>query len=118
MIGGVARHEVAAVARNVGRIVGRQRAETERSEKLRLDEIDHLAGRLALDQRERQAADREDLVRAEAGVDPAGLPVNVPERHGGRPSGFEGRAAKAARAARSGAGPAGRPARRRDKRGR
>ena len=65
MVGAVALADAALVARRVARLVGGERAEAERCQETHLDGIDDSARPLALEHREGQTADRENLVRAE-----------------------------------------------------
>src|SRR5262249_47030663 len=58
----------APVVRHVARLVGRQRAEPERGQQPCLDRVDDVPGARALEDGERETADREDLVRAERRV--------------------------------------------------
>ena len=60
--------DAAFVTRRVAGLAGRQRAKAQRREQLRLDGVDDAARALAVEQRERQPADGEDLVRAQGGV--------------------------------------------------
>ena len=65
MIGGIPLDRAAAIMRDVVRIVRRERAQAERRQQRPLDEIDDAAGQIALQHRIGQAADGEDLVRAD-----------------------------------------------------
>ena len=58
-------------------LVRRQRAQAERRQQLLLDRGERAARPLALDQRHRQAADREDLVRSDRAVVTPGLVIDV-----------------------------------------
>src|SRR5439155_18092972 len=73
----VALADPALVAGPVSRLVGRERAESERRQQPCLDGVDDAAGALAFEHGERQAADGEDLVRAEARIHSAAPAVDV-----------------------------------------
>src|SRR5439155_2600602 len=77
MVRAVALADAALVAGPVSRLVGRERAESERRQQPCLDGIDDAAGALSLEHRERQAPDGEDLVRAEGAIYGAAPVVDV-----------------------------------------
>ena len=62
MIGSIALSGVSAVTRLVLRVVGVQRAQSHRGQQAAFDEADDLARGLALDDRKRKSADRQNLV--------------------------------------------------------
>src|SRR5207253_4558546 len=77
MIRAVALARTARVARRVAGLAGGERAEAERGHEPRLDRVDDAAGAFPFEHRERQAADRQDLVRAKGRIDRPGPVVDV-----------------------------------------
>ena len=69
MIGGVARRGAAFVARRVAGLAGRERAQAERRQQAAFDGVDDAPRAIAVDQRVRQSADGEDLIRPARGID-------------------------------------------------
>src|SRR5207247_4782681 len=69
MIRAVALARTARVARRVAGLAGGERAEAERGHEPRLDRVDDAAGTFPFEHRERPAADRQDLVRANGPLD-------------------------------------------------
>ncbi len=77
VIGRIAFLWAAAVSRDVIGVLARQRTQAERRQQFRLDQIDNTARSRAIQHRIGQAANRKDLVRADAVVRFAGHMVRV-----------------------------------------
>ena len=77
MVGPVARGRIALVAAPIGWVFGRQVPEPERGQQHCFHVVDDRSGRFALEKRERQAADRQDLVRPDGSIDGTGDVVDV-----------------------------------------